>query len=108
MSATGTLGGFRIAFKHAPDAGVTARRIDSPRASDCGGWMRTIKRLGEVSERSVDPGAYVRPGNAVVTIVDRTTVRVTADAPESDFAVVAPGTQVRIESASKGARLTPV
>ena len=43
MSATGTLGGFRIAFKHAPDAGVQARRIDSLRASECGGWMRTIK-----------------------------------------------------------------
>src|SRR5581483_3201076 len=45
---------------------------------------------GEVSERYVDPGAFVRPGNPVVTVVDRATVRVVADAPESDFAVVAP------------------
>jgi hypothetical protein len=43
MSATGTLGGFRVAFKHAADMDIPARRIDSPGASDCGGWTRTIK-----------------------------------------------------------------
>lgn len=43
MSATGTLGGFPIAFKQSTDADVPARRIDSPRASDCGGRMRPIK-----------------------------------------------------------------
>lgn len=43
MSATETLGGFRIAFKQGTDAAVPTRRIDSPRASDCGGWIRTIK-----------------------------------------------------------------
>lgn len=43
MSATGTLGGFRVAFKQSTDAAVPARRIDSPRALDCGRWMRTIK-----------------------------------------------------------------
>jgi len=43
MSATGTLGGFRIAFKQRTDAAVPAPRIDSPRASDCGGRMRTIQ-----------------------------------------------------------------
>jgi hypothetical protein len=43
MSATGTLGGFRIAFKHAAGTGFPARRIDSPCASECGGWVRTIK-----------------------------------------------------------------
>jgi len=54
---------------------------------------------GEVADRFVDPGAYVRPGNPVVTVVDRDTVRVSADAPESDFAVVAPGAQVQIAAA---------
>src|SRR5262249_7384893 len=51
---------------------------------------------GEVATRSLDPGAFVRPGMPVVSIVDRATARFTADAPESDFGVVAPGTRVRV------------
>ncbi len=51
---------------------------------------------GEVATRSIDPGAFVRPGMALVSVVDRTTVRVTADAPEVDFTVVAPGTKVAV------------
>ncbi len=61
---------------------------------------------GEVADRLVDPGAYVRPGQAVVTVVDRNMVRVTADAPESDFDVVEPGTAVKIIALSVDARLT--
>jgi RND family efflux transporter MFP subunit len=52
---------------------------------------------GEVADRFADPGAYVRPGNPVVTVLDRSMVRISADAPESDFAIVAPGTPVDIE-----------
>jgi membrane fusion protein (multidrug efflux system) len=59
---------------------------------------------GEISDRSADPGAYVRPGNPVVTVIDRSTVRVTADVPESDFTVVAPGTKVAIEVEASGAK----
>jgi RND family efflux transporter MFP subunit len=51
---------------------------------------------GEVATRGIDPGAFVRPGSAIVSLVDRTTVRVTADAPEADFDIVAPGTKVAI------------
>ena len=51
---------------------------------------------GEIATRAVDPGAFVRPGVALVTVVDRSTVRLSADAPEVDFAVVAPGRAVRI------------
>ena len=49
---------------------------------------------GEIAQRSVDPGAFVRPGSTIVTVVDRDTVRMTADAPEMDFAVVPAGTKV--------------
>jgi RND family efflux transporter MFP subunit len=59
----------------------------------------------EVADRFVDPGAYVRPGASVVSLVDRNIVRITADAPEADFAVVAPGTQVAIEVEATGAKL---
>jgi membrane fusion protein (multidrug efflux system) len=51
---------------------------------------------GEVAQRSIDPGAFVRPGNTIVTVVDRNTVRMTADAPEMDFDVVPAGTKVSI------------
>jgi RND family efflux transporter MFP subunit len=57
---------------------------------------------GEVSRRVVDPGAFVRPGTPIVSLVDRSTVRVTAEVPESDFAVVGPGTPVQIKMLATG------
>ncbi len=51
---------------------------------------------GEVAARSIDPGAFVRPGTSVVSVIDRATVRLSADVPEGDFAAVAPGTQVKV------------
>ncbi len=60
---------------------------------------------GEIADRFVDPGAYVRPGNPVVTVIDRTEVRIVADAPEADFTVVSPGTAVKMEVEATGAKL---
>ncbi|MGD0528595.1 MAG: efflux RND transporter periplasmic adaptor subunit [Polyangiaceae bacterium] len=57
---------------------------------------------GEVGDRFVDPGAFVRPGTAIVSVVDRTTVRFSADVPEVDFAVVAPNTAVHIHVDASG------
>jgi membrane fusion protein, multidrug efflux system len=51
---------------------------------------------GEIIDRLVDPGAFVRPGAAVATLVDRHVVRVVADVPEQDFEAVAPGAKVQI------------
>ncbi len=51
---------------------------------------------GEISRRAIDPGAFVHPGVSIVTVVDRSMVRMTADAPEIDFDVVAPGTVVTV------------
>jgi membrane fusion protein (multidrug efflux system) len=53
---------------------------------------------GEIAGRAVDPGAFVHPGTAVATLVDRTTVRVVAEVPEGDFEVVAAGTPVRVRA----------
>ncbi len=61
---------------------------------------------GEVAERYADPGSYARPGKPIVSVIDRSIVRVTADAPEGDFAVVAPGTPVAIEVVATGAKLS--
>ncbi len=51
---------------------------------------------GEIASRTVDPGAFVRPGTAMVSVVDRTTVRMTIDVPEEDFASVAPGASLTV------------
>lgn len=61
---------------------------------------------GEVATRTIDPGAFVRPGTSIVTVVDRGTVRMTADAPETDFNVVAPGTPVKIHVLSTNADIS--
>ena len=57
---------------------------------------------GEVATRSIDPGAYVRPGVALVTLIDRRTVRLSADVPEIDFAAVQPGTTVAVRLLATG------
>ena len=60
---------------------------------------------GEVAERAVDPGAYVRPGSTVVAVVDRSRLRVTADVPETDFRGMPPDTEVRLHSLATDATL---
>jgi RND family efflux transporter MFP subunit len=60
---------------------------------------------GEVAARLVDPGAFVRPGTEVATIVDRNTVRVVGDVPEGDFDVVRPDTPVRVHALATDRRL---
>jgi RND family efflux transporter MFP subunit len=61
---------------------------------------------GEVAERFMDPGAFVRPGSAIATVVDRHLVRIAVDVPEEDFDAVAPGTQVSVHLLSTSRDLT--
>ncbi len=61
---------------------------------------------GEIATRDVDPGAFVRPGSSIVSIVDRSTDRIVIDVPEKDFDVVRDGTEVAIDVLSTGAHLT--
>jgi RND family efflux transporter MFP subunit len=60
---------------------------------------------GEIATRTMDPGAFVRPGTPIVSIVDRSTSRVTVDAPEKDFDVVGVATRVRIRMLATGAEV---
>lgn len=60
---------------------------------------------GEVGDRYIDPGALARPGTAIVSVIDRSTVRFTADVPEIDFPVVEPRRAVRIHVDASGQRL---
>ncbi|MGH7327523.1 MAG: efflux RND transporter periplasmic adaptor subunit, partial [Polyangiaceae bacterium] len=57
---------------------------------------------GEIGARWLDPGAFVHPGDAIVSVVDRSTVRFVADVPESDFEVVAPGREGTINVFASG------
>lgn len=61
---------------------------------------------GEIASRVVDPGAFVHPGAEIVAIVDRQTVRVTADVPEKDFDIVTVGADVKIAALSTGATMS--
>ncbi|HLK36392.1 MAG TPA: efflux RND transporter periplasmic adaptor subunit [Polyangiaceae bacterium] len=61
---------------------------------------------GEIATRTIDPGAFVRPGTAIVTLVDRSIVRMTFDVPESDFEVVAPGISVSLRALATGRTLS--
>ena len=61
---------------------------------------------GEVSDRFVDPGAFVRPGTSILGLVDRTTVRVAADVPETEFSLVSPGTSVKMRVMATGMTIT--
>ena len=63
---------------------------------------------GEVANRFVDPGAFVRPGSAIVSLIDRTTVRMTADVPENDFEIVAPSKIVRVVVYATGREITGI
>jgi len=63
---------------------------------------------GEVAQRFIDPGAFVRPGSSIVTVVDRNTVRMTGDAPEADFGAIAPGTKVSVHVYATGGDLAAV
>jgi RND family efflux transporter MFP subunit len=60
---------------------------------------------GEISDRTTDPGAYVHPGQSIVEVIDRSTVRVEADVPEEDFDLVKPGVKVDILALAIGRHL---
>ncbi|HEY0462992.1 MAG TPA: efflux RND transporter periplasmic adaptor subunit, partial [Polyangiaceae bacterium] len=51
---------------------------------------------GEVAARTSDPGAFVRPGISIASIVDRSTVRIVAHAAEIDFPIIAPSSPVQV------------
>ncbi|HEY5957151.1 MAG TPA: efflux RND transporter periplasmic adaptor subunit [Polyangiaceae bacterium] len=61
---------------------------------------------GEVSTRHTDPGAFVRPGTAIVSVIDRTTMRVCADVPEVDFRYIAKGTLVNVRLQATNAEMS--
>jgi RND family efflux transporter MFP subunit len=63
---------------------------------------------GEVATRDLDPGAFARPESQIVSVVDRSIVRVVGDAPEIDFGIVAPGIAVRVHALATAKDFTAV
>lgn len=61
---------------------------------------------GEIGTRSFDPGAFIHPGAAIVSVVDRDTMRVTVDASEKDLDALAPSTVVQIDILATGSHLS--
>jgi multidrug efflux system membrane fusion protein len=61
---------------------------------------------GEVGTRSFDPGAFVHPGAAIVSIIDRDTMRVTVDASEKDFDALTPSTIVQLDILATGTHIS--
>jgi len=51
---------------------------------------------GEVGDRFLDPGAFVRPGTSILEVVNRSRIRCVADAPEGDHPFLAVGTAVHL------------
>lgn len=79
---------------------LEAQRLDTTlKVNDC--VMRSPFD-GDVADRSKDPGAFVKPGMPIVTVVDRKTIRLVADVPEDDFVAVAPGTKAKVRIMATG------
>jgi RND family efflux transporter MFP subunit len=57
---------------------------------------------GEIGNRWMDPGGFARPGTSIVSVIDRSTVRMTFDVPESDFGFVSPGTPLTVSVLATG------
>ena len=89
--------------RSAQEAELNATRAQlagkSIEASDC---ILRAPFDGEVATRTADPGAFVHPGNPIVSVVDRSTIRLSADAPEVDFAATTPGTVVKVRILATG------
>ena len=59
----------------------------------------TVQRApfdGEIGERFLDPGAFVRPGNFIVSVIDRGRVICATDAPEQDHPFLEVGRAVHL------------
>jgi RND family efflux transporter MFP subunit len=93
----------KVAQRRAEEAQLSATKAQlagkSLEVNDC---VLRAPFDGEVATRSEDPGAFVHPGNTIVSVVDRSTVRLVADVPEIDFDAVAPGTMVRVHILANG------
>jgi len=60
---------------------------------------------GEIAERYLDPGAFVKPGSFILSVVNRTRIRCVADAPEGDHPFLTVGRTVHLDLLADGRQL---
>lgn len=80
-------------------AQLQARRVE---ADDC---VLRAPFAGEVAARRLDPGAFVRPGDRVLTVVDRQRLRFEFEVPERDYALLPVGAPVELRLLATGSVL---
>ena len=92
------------ASKQAQLLGVKAEELGtSLEVHDC---VLRAPFAGEVSDRFVDPGAFVTKGTPIVAVVDRSSLLIIFDVPETDYFAVAPGTPVKVKLLATKQELT--
>ena len=65
-------------------------------ANDLDDMVIKAPYAGVVSRRLVSPGAYLRPGDAVVALIDDRSLEVEADVPVDQLAALTPGAAVNV------------
>lgn len=80
----------------------SARAQSATRSLEVGDCVLRAPFDGEVGARLVDPGAYVRPGMTIVTVIDRRLLRVSVEAPETLAGALAPSTAVGVKLLAVG------
>ena len=71
-------------------------------------FQDTVQRApfdGEIAERYLDPGAFVRPGSFILSVVNRTRLRCAADAPEGDHPFLSVGRTVHLSLLADGRQM---
>jgi RND family efflux transporter MFP subunit len=71
-------------------------------------FQDTVQRApfdGEIAERYLDPGAFVRPGSFILSVVNRTRIRCAADAPEGDHPFLTVGRSVHLDLLADGKQM---
>lgn len=96
------------------NARATQAQVDALRAQLAGKSLEvqdcTLRApfAGEIGERLLDPGAFVRPGATMLTVIDRHLVRVVADAPEVDVNGLKEHTPVTVRLIANGTTMPAV
>jgi RND family efflux transporter MFP subunit len=92
------------ASKQSQYLALEAQRLESSlKVNDC---VLRAPFDGDIADRTRDPGGFVKPGMHIVTVVDRNTIRLTADVPEDDFVAVKPGAPAKIRILATGEEFT--
>lgn len=94
--------------KRVAESAAAASQLEALRSQTLGkelGVGDCVQRApfsGEVADRRADPGTYVRPGSNIITVIDRSIVRLVVQIPERDIGGIEVGTPVKIKALATG------